>query len=158
MQKFALRVCTKQWDVPYLDLIEKCNLTELKTRRNYLSLGLLYKIVNEDCVFPNAPLVPYTTTYFTRSQSTNTFVVYTSVTHKLAPELFLPPYNFILELSPTSHNFKFLNCLIQISLIACIMSLTNSYYYYNYTTLSYHGYMLCTSVFCTIHCILCISA
>ena len=89
VQKFALRVCTKQWNVPYLDFIEKCNLTELKTRRNYLSLGLLYKIVNEDCVFPNAPLVPYTTTYFTRSQSTNTFVVPQSCT-KLLQNSFFP--------------------------------------------------------------------
>ena len=88
VQKFALRVCTKQSGVPYLDLIETCNLPELKTRRNCLSLGLLYKIVNEDCVFPNAPLVPYTTTYFTRSQSTNTFVVPQSCTNLLQNSFF----------------------------------------------------------------------
>ena len=75
MQKFALRVCTKQWNLQYIDLIEKCNLTELRTRRNYLSLSLLHKIINEDCIFPNAPLVPYAKTYFTRSQSANTFVL-----------------------------------------------------------------------------------
>ena len=113
VQKFALRVCTKQWDVPYLDLIEKCNLTELKTRRNYLSLGLLYKIVNEDCVFPNAPLVPYTTTYFTRSQSTNTFVVPQSRTNLLQNSFFprtisswnsLPPH---ITSSSSTASFKY---------------------------------------------------
>ena len=59
VQKFALRVCTKQWDVPYLDLIEKCNLPELKTRRNCLGLGLLYKIVNEDCLSKCSPCTLY---------------------------------------------------------------------------------------------------
>ena len=35
-QMFALRVCTKHWNLPYLDLIKKCNLTEFRTQRNYL--------------------------------------------------------------------------------------------------------------------------
>ena len=100
VQKFALRVCTKQWDVPYLDLIEKCNLPELKIRRNCLGLGLLYKIVNEDCIFPNAPLVPYTTTYFTRSQSTNTFVVPQSRTNLLQNSFFPRTISFWNSLPP----------------------------------------------------------
>ena len=77
VQYFALRVlvCTKQCNLPYFDLIEKCNLTELLIRRRYLSLGLLHNIINGDCIFANAPLVSFTTTYFTRSQSANTFVL-----------------------------------------------------------------------------------
>ena len=93
--------------------IEKCNLPELKTRRNCLGLGLLYKIVNEDCVFPNAPLVPYTTTYFTRSQSTNTFVVPQSRTNLLQNSFFprvisswnsLPPH---ITSSSSTASFKY---------------------------------------------------
>ena len=59
--KFALRVCTKQWNLPYIDLMEKYNLTELRTRRNYLSLSLLHKIIYEDCIciFPMLPLYIY---------------------------------------------------------------------------------------------------
>ena len=71
VQKFALRVCT---NLSYVDLIKKCNLTELRTQRNHLSLALLHKINSGDCIFPNAPLTPYSTTYFTRSQAANTFV------------------------------------------------------------------------------------
>ena len=68
----------KQWNLPYIDLMEKYSLTELRTRRNYLSLSLLHKIIYEDCIciFPNAPLVhiPRATMYFTCSQSASTFV------------------------------------------------------------------------------------
>ena len=31
VQKFAIRVYTKQWNLPYIDFMEKCNLTELRT-------------------------------------------------------------------------------------------------------------------------------
>ena len=81
-QDFALRVCMKQWNLPYYDLLEKCNLTELSTQRNYLlSLGLLHKIINGDYIFPNAPLVLYSMTYFTCSHSANTFILPHAVTH-----------------------------------------------------------------------------
>ena len=99
----------KQWDISYFDLMETCNLIELKTWINYLSLGFLYKIVNEDCIFPNAPPVPYTKTYFTHSQSANTLVVPQSRTN-LFQNFFFPHIdNLIWELSPSSHNYKFFN-------------------------------------------------
>ena len=75
VQKFALRVCTKQWNSPYEDLIDMCHLPELRTRRNHLSLGLLHKIINEECIIPNAPLTPYSSTYFTRSHAGSTFAL-----------------------------------------------------------------------------------
>ena len=145
MQKFALRVCTKQWDVPYLDLIEKCNLPELKTRRNCLGLGLLYKIINEDCLSKCSPCTLYHNIFHTLT--VNQHVRGTSVSYKFAPKLFLPPYNLILELSPTSHNFKFLNCLVQISLAASYHYLIAIIIIITLTTFSHHGYMLCTSAF-----------
>ena len=57
VERFALRVCTKQWSLSYADLIEKCNLVDLRTRRSHLSLSHLYKIINGDCIFPNAPIL-----------------------------------------------------------------------------------------------------
>ena len=60
VQKFALRVCTKEWSMSYKDLLEKSHLPELSTRRDHLSLGLLHKIIN-------APLLTYSTTYSTCS-------------------------------------------------------------------------------------------
>ena len=86
VQKFALRVCTKQWNSPYEDLIDMCHLPELRTRRNHLSLGLLHKIINEECILPNAPLTPYSSTYFTRSHAGSTFALpyaCTNVLHNL---------------------------------------------------------------------------
>ena len=46
VQKFALRLCTKEWSMSYKDLLGKCHLPELSTRRDHLSLGLLHKIIN----------------------------------------------------------------------------------------------------------------
>ena len=38
VQKFALRMCLKDWHASYCDLLEHCHLTELAARRKYLSL------------------------------------------------------------------------------------------------------------------------
>ena len=81
VQKFALRVCTKEWSTSYKDLFEKCHVPELSTRRDHvpelstrrdhLSLSLLHKIINGECILPNAPLLTYSTTYSTRSNVAN---------------------------------------------------------------------------------------
>ena len=45
VQKFALRVYTKQWNIiSYKDLLEKCHVSKLTTRRDHLSLGCLHRI------------------------------------------------------------------------------------------------------------------
>ena len=75
VQKFVLRMCTKAWNLPYEELVEKCQIPKLSTRRNQLSLGLLHKVISGECVLPDAPLSPYTTTYFTRSHETNRYVL-----------------------------------------------------------------------------------
>ena len=64
VQTFALRVCTKEWNMSYEDLglLEKCHIPELTTRRDHLSLGLLHKIINRECILPKAPLSAYSTT------------------------------------------------------------------------------------------------
>ena len=40
VQKFALRMCTKNWMAGYDDLLTCCNIPSLKTRHLYLKLGL----------------------------------------------------------------------------------------------------------------------
>ena len=75
VQKFALRVCTKEWTMSYEDLLEKCRILELTTRRDHLSLGLLHKIINGECILPNAPLSTYSTTYSTCLNETNKYVL-----------------------------------------------------------------------------------
>ena len=113
VQKFALRVYTKQWNLQYIDLIEKCNLTELRTWRNYLSLSLLHKIINEDRIFPNTPLVPYATMYFTHSQSANTFVLPQSRTNLFQNSFFpactISSWNSLpahITTTPSTSSFK----------------------------------------------------
>ena len=80
--KFALRVCTKEWSMSYKDLLEKCHcLPELSTRRDHLSLGLLHKIINGECILPNAPLLTYSTTYSTRSNVANRYILQLPFAH-----------------------------------------------------------------------------
>ena len=58
VQKFALRLCTKNWSHSnYSSLLEQCNLPTLETRRLYLRLCYLYQIINGSFTFPNAALV-----------------------------------------------------------------------------------------------------
>ena len=136
IQKFALRVSTKQWNSPYEDLMDVCHLPELRTRKNHLSLGLLHKIINEECILPNAPLTPYSSTYFTRSHAGSTYAlpyVRTNVLHNsffhralsLYGMLSLLMYQLILPFPLSNINY----CIF-------VSKLTNI-----------SGYILCTSVF-----------
>ena len=38
VQKFALRMCAKQWDLGYAELLNRFKVSSLGDRRNYLSL------------------------------------------------------------------------------------------------------------------------
>ena len=53
VQKFALRMCTKNWMASYDNLLTCCNIPSLKTRRLYLKLLFLYQLVNELIVYPS---------------------------------------------------------------------------------------------------------
>ena len=57
VQKFALRMCTKQWSTPYQDLLTITNVPSLKSRRCYLRLSLLQKIKNGTFFFPQIHLI-----------------------------------------------------------------------------------------------------
>ena len=88
VQKFALRVCTKQWNSSYDDLIAFCNVPKLGQRRSLLSLGLLHKIINGDFTMPDAPVSPYVPTYSTRSAEANWYNVPFSRTNTLQSSFF----------------------------------------------------------------------
>ena len=62
VQKFALRMCAKQWDVDYTDLLTHFNLPSLANHRRYLSLSTMYKIVHNLVYFPQGIFVPRFTT------------------------------------------------------------------------------------------------
>ena len=56
VQKFALKICLKEWHLPYHDCLIQCCLPDLKTRREILNLCLYYKYVNNLCDFPDFSL------------------------------------------------------------------------------------------------------
>ena len=52
IQKFALRVCCKNWNLGYSELLDVCKVPSLENRRLYLKLCHMFKIVNNLCYFP----------------------------------------------------------------------------------------------------------
>ena len=57
-QKFALKVCTKHWNLGYQDLLELTNSPSLQSRRLYFKLCTLYKIVHNLVYFPPNVISP----------------------------------------------------------------------------------------------------
>ena len=58
VQKFALKLCFKQWGMDYQDLIELMQLPTLEDRRLYLKLCTLYKIIHGHFYFPQNIFLP----------------------------------------------------------------------------------------------------
>ena len=52
VQKFGCKVCTKQWDTGYDQLLQLLDLPTLARRRLYLDLSTMYKIVHGLVYFP----------------------------------------------------------------------------------------------------------
>jgi len=66
VQKFASRVCLKQWNSSYSDMLTTLNIPSLKDRRKWAKLSTLYKIVHGFADYPSPPLLPRTTPYNSR--------------------------------------------------------------------------------------------
>ena len=58
VQKFTMKMCSKQWDLGYQDLLELSQLPTLQNRRLYLKLCTLYKIIHGCFYFPPSVFVP----------------------------------------------------------------------------------------------------
>ena len=56
VQRFASRVCLKTWNMDYSEMLNSLDLPSLQTRRKVQKLSLLYKIINAEAEFPEAPL------------------------------------------------------------------------------------------------------
>ena len=72
VQKFALKVCCKRWDLTYAEALEQTALPDLKARRTHLNLCYFYKL-NGGFEFPNSPLTTRQLNYPTRSGRTNLY-------------------------------------------------------------------------------------
>ena len=58
IEKFALRMCFKQWHTPYSDLILLANIIPLDFRRLCAKLHLVYKFIYKMSFIPDSILVP----------------------------------------------------------------------------------------------------
>ena len=68
VQRFAGRVCLKNWNYGYPEMLNLLSLPTLETRRKVAKLSMMYKIVNNLVVFPesSALLQPLNNPYCTR--------------------------------------------------------------------------------------------
>ena len=64
VQRFALKVCLKQWNTPYCQLLNQSRPPDLSTHHKHLSLC---NIVNGIHVYPNLSLVPYSPQHMLRN-------------------------------------------------------------------------------------------
>ncbi len=111
VQRFASRVCLKNWSCEYPEMLNSLNLPSLATRRKVINLSLMYKIANGLAMFPEAPLSsvhhPYATRYvhnlsFCNIQAHTSRLLYsyfpgTINLWKIAcPILLFPPHQLIL--------------------------------------------------------------
>ena len=63
VQKQALKMCTKQWDLGYQALLEQTHLQDMGNRRMHLKLCTLFKIVHGLLYFPNDLVVNHHSRY-----------------------------------------------------------------------------------------------
>ena len=56
VQKFALKLCTKNWNASYDETLSNCNLPTSAHRRRLLKLSFLFQVVHGNFVFPDAPI------------------------------------------------------------------------------------------------------
>ena len=101
VQKFALRICSHQWNLSYPDLMEIFNLPTLSSRREYLRILALYKIVFVSFLLPPSVLIPTSAHHNTRqaSNNRNQFVVPFARTHSFKS-------SFLVKLLHTWNNLS----------------------------------------------------
>ena len=63
VQRFALRLCFKQWDLDYQSLLFLSDLPTLAARRKYFNLCTMFKIVNKLIHFPQDVFIPKITPF-----------------------------------------------------------------------------------------------
>ena len=80
VQKFALRVCSKQWHASYSMLCSSLNLPTLAARRKQMKLSVMYKIVHGLADFPNVPISARDNPFNLRSLARHTLSGFTAKT------------------------------------------------------------------------------
>ena len=74
VQKFACKVCLKQWDLDYDSMLQLLNLPCLSVHREYLKLTTMYNIVSGHMYFPPSIFVQSNLPYYLNRTSTFNFI------------------------------------------------------------------------------------
>ena len=70
VQRLASKICTKSWHgVSYEDRLDQLHLTTLESRRSFLNLCYLFKLLNGLIHFPNSPIHSTSNSHESRSHS-----------------------------------------------------------------------------------------
>jgi len=122
VQKFALRMCSKQWDLGYEELLNLFNIPSLDDRRKYLNLCTMYKIVHDHVYFLHGVFVPRVTTLRSASKLVlhQPFARTSSFLHSFVPHTCALwnnlPSNITHACTLSAFKFSLTNCLYHNSL------------------------------------------
>ena len=117
-QKLAAKICSKDWNSPYACLLEKLGLPTLQSRRSYIKLCTVYKILSEESYFPSGFFTYRNSAVNTRSYNplhlstyncTTTYFMTSFVPHSISLWNSLPS---AVTSSPTLASFKYALCYV----------------------------------------------
>ena len=121
VQKFALRMCMRDWNADYATLLQSSNLPTLASRRRYLKLCFLYQVIQGQFDFPGAPVVWRNLPLNLRNNST--FLLQRPVTYSNAHQFSFFPHTIDLwnSFPPPVHScdslFSFKRSLLQLNYV-----------------------------------------
>ena len=90
VQKFSLRMATRNWNLDYDSLLGACDIQILQTRGHNLKLCFLFQFLNGYLSFPNAPLVSRPTLHLRNS---NPHLLVQPVVHSKAHQFSFFPHS-----------------------------------------------------------------
>ena len=70
-----LRMCLKSWNSNYEELLENTHIPTLSSRRTRASMCYLFKIINKQTHFPDAPIASRKIPYNSRKINQNTIMI-----------------------------------------------------------------------------------
>ena len=73
VQRFALRMCLKQWNSSYTDLLRVSEVPELIERRKFLNLMYFYKTINGHIITSDNIITARHCSHYTRLSSQTTY-------------------------------------------------------------------------------------
>ena len=75
VQKLALRICSKQWQMSYYDLLDRFKLPTLENCCLFLYLCTFSKIIHNISFFPSALIPPHLSSSSLRSSNCNKYLI-----------------------------------------------------------------------------------